>query len=174
MPDRSHGQGAADQPPCFYDQPHNAIATTPRAHDLRFGFLLTKVFEHFGVELRKRVDAQVSDEVGSSTIMGCGFALLKLGARRTDQGAQTPSVPAPDRGGDQGVQTPSVPAPATAPVPRPSQPPSTPPTTASDQGLTDDLSALQRELKEEKELNAKRHADLLALLQALQPKPPAP
>jgi len=34
-----------------------------------YGFLLTKVFEHFGVELRKRVDAQVIDEVGSSTIM---------------------------------------------------------------------------------------------------------
>jgi len=33
---------------------------------------------------------------------------------------------------------------------------------------------LQRELKEEKELNAKRHADLLALLQALQPQPPNP
>jgi len=33
------------------------IATTPRAHDLGYGFLLTRVFEHFGVELRKRVDA---------------------------------------------------------------------------------------------------------------------
>ena len=96
------------------------IATTPRAHDLGYGFRLTKVFEHFSVELRKRVDAQVIDKVGSSTIMGCGFALLKPGDRRTDQGAQTPSVPAPDRGGDQGVQTPSVPAPAIAPVPRPS------------------------------------------------------
>jgi len=64
-------------------------------------------------------------------------------------------------------------APATALVPRPSQPQSTPPTTGSDQGLRDDLSALQRELKEEKEMNAKRHADLLALLQALQPTPPA-
>ena len=80
-------------------------------------------------------------------------------------------MPAPDRGGDQGVQTPSVPAPATAPVPRPSQPQSATPTTTSDQGLRDDLSASQRELKEEKELNAKRLADLLALLQALQPKP---
>jgi len=150
------------------------IAATPRAHDLRYGFLLTRVFEHFGVKLRKRVDAQVIDEVGSSTIMGCGFALLKTGDRRTDQGAQTPRVPAPDRGGDQGVQTPSVPAPATAPVLRPSQPQSATPTIASDQGLRDDLSALQRELKEEKELNAKRYADLLALLQALQPKPPAP
>jgi len=150
------------------------IATTRRAHDLGYGFLLTKVFEHFGVELRKKVGAQVIDEVGSSTIMGCGFALLKPGDRRTDQGAQTPNVSAPDRGGDQGVQTPSVPTPATAPVPRPSQPQSTPPTTASDPGLRDDLSVLQKELKEEKELNAKWHVDLLALLQALQPKPPAP
>ena len=62
------------------------IATTPRAHDLGYGFLLTRVFEHFGVELRKRVDAQVIDEVGSSTIIGCGFALLKAGDRRADHG----------------------------------------------------------------------------------------
>jgi len=75
-------------------------------------------------------------------------------------------VPVPDRGGDQGVQTPSVPVPAaTAPVPQSSSP-----TTASDQGFRADLSALQREFQEEKELNAKRHADLLGLLQALQPK----
>ena len=44
--------------------------------------------------------------------------------------------------------------------------------TVSDQGLRADLFALQCELKEEKELNAKCHADLLALLAALQPKPP--
>jgi len=74
------------------------IATTSRAHDLGYGFLLTRVFEHFGVELRKRIDAQVIDEVGSSTIMGCGFVLIKAGDRRADHEAQTPSVPAPDRG----------------------------------------------------------------------------
>jgi len=91
------------------------IATTPRAHDLGYGFLLTRVFENFGVELKKRVDAQVIDEVGSSTIMGCGFALIKAGDCRADQGAQTPSVPAPDRSEEQGVQTPPV------PVPRPTQ-----------------------------------------------------
>jgi len=55
------------------------IATTTRAQDLGYGFLLTKVFEHFGVELRKKVEAQAIDEVGSSTIMGCGFVLLKTG-----------------------------------------------------------------------------------------------
>jgi len=142
------------------------IATTTRAHDLGYGFLLTNVFEHFGVELRKKVDAQGIDEVGSS-IMGCGYTLLKPGDRRTDQGAQTPSVPVADRGGEQGVQTPSAPVPAaTTPVPQCSTP-----TTASDQGLRADLSALQREFQEEKEMSAKRHADLLALLQALQPKP---
>ena len=128
------------------------------------------MFEHFGVELRKKVDAQAIDEVGSSTIMGCGFTLLKPGDRKTNQGAQTPRVPAPARGGDQGVQTPSAPVPAaTAPVLQ-----SSPPITASDQGLRADLSALQQEFQAEKELNAKRHVDLLVLLQALQPKPSNP
>ena len=60
------------------------IATTTRAHDLGYGFLLTKVFEHFGVELKKKVDAQAIDEVGSSTIMGCGYTLIQPGDRRTD------------------------------------------------------------------------------------------
>ena len=64
------------------------------------------------------------------------------------------------------MPTPSV------PVPQASS--SQPPAPASDQELRDDLLTLQRALKEEKELNAKRHADLLALLQALQPKPSAP
>jgi len=42
------------------------------------------VFEHFGVELKKKVDAQVIDEIGSRTIMGCGFALIKAGDRSED------------------------------------------------------------------------------------------
>ena len=103
------------------------IATTPRAHDLGYGFLLTKVFEHFGVELRKRVDAQVIDKIGSSTIMGCGFVLIKVGDHRPDQEEQTPVVPDPVRSGDQGVQPPSV------PVPRPSPRQPAAPTPASDQ-----------------------------------------
>jgi len=79
------------------------IATTARAHDLGYVFLLTRVFEHFGLELKRKVDAQVINEVGSCTIMGCGFALIKAGDRREDQGAQTPSVPTPDCSEDQGV-----------------------------------------------------------------------
>ena len=40
--------------------------------------------------------------------------------------------------------------------------------------LQDEITALRGALQEEKELNAKRHEDLLALLTALQAKPPAP
>jgi len=101
--------------PAFMINPIMRTATTPRAHDLGYGFLLTRVFKHFGVELKKRVHAQVIDEVSSSTIIGCGFALIKAGDRRANQGAQAPSIPAPDRSEDQGVQTPSE------PVPRPTK-----------------------------------------------------
>ena len=71
------------------------IATTSRAHDLGYWFLLTRVFEHFGVKLQKKVDAQVIDEVGSSTIMGCGFALIRAGDRSEEQIVQTPIPPIP-------------------------------------------------------------------------------
>jgi len=90
-------QGEQINLPAFMINHIMRIATTPRAHDLGYGFSLTRVFEHFGVELKKRVDAQVIDEVGSSLIMGCGVALIKASDRKADQGAQTPSVPAPDR-----------------------------------------------------------------------------
>jgi len=83
------------------------IATTPRAHHLGYGFLITKVFEHFGVELKKKVDSQVIDDIDSSTIMGCGFALIKAGDRSEQQGVQTPSVPIPH-------PTPSQPAASTS------------------------------------------------------------
>ena len=53
------------------------IANTPREHDMRYGFLLTSIFEHFGVTLQKRMGVQIVDEIGSSTLMGCGFKLVK-------------------------------------------------------------------------------------------------
>jgi len=71
------------------------IANTPRAHDLGYRFLLTWVFEHFGVELKKKVDAQVIDEVGGSTIKGCGFDLIQAGDPSEEQGVQTPPPPVP-------------------------------------------------------------------------------
>jgi len=39
------------------------IAATTRGHDLGHGFLLTLVFEHFGVKLQNKVGAQVIDEI---------------------------------------------------------------------------------------------------------------
>jgi len=95
----------------------------------------------------------VIDEIGSSTIMGCGFALIKGGDHSEDQGVQTPSVPVPRL-------TPSQPTASTS--------------TSSQQQLHDEITALKGALQAEQELNAKRHVDLLALLTALQPKPPAP
>jgi len=105
------------------------IATTPRACDLGYGFLLTKVFEHFGVELKKKVDAQVIDEIGSSTIMGCGFALIKAGERSEEQGVQTPSVPVPR-------PTPSQPAASTS--------------ASTQQLLQDEITVLKGALKRRK------------------------
>jgi len=71
------------------------IANTTRLHDLGYGFLLTWVFEHFGVELQKKVDAQVINEVGSSTIIGCGFDLIREGDPSPEQGVQTPTTHVP-------------------------------------------------------------------------------
>ena len=46
------------------------IANTTREHDLGYGFLLTLVFEHFGVSLQKDIGVQMIDEIGSSTLTG--------------------------------------------------------------------------------------------------------
>jgi len=64
------------------------IANTTREHDLRYGFLLTRVFEHFGVALKKKIGVQMINEIGSSTLMGCGFTLLEGAASK--QGIRTP------------------------------------------------------------------------------------
>jgi len=53
------------------------IANTTREHDLGCGFLLTRVFDYFGVKLQKKVRVQVIDEIGNSTLMGCGFNLVQ-------------------------------------------------------------------------------------------------
>jgi len=131
------------------------IANTTRAHDLGYGFLLTRVSKHFGVELHRKVDAQVIDEVGSNTIMGRGFDLIQEGDPSPEQGGQTPTPPVPRRSSSQ------------------------PPDLAlqqEQQRLQDEITAMKGALQEEKELNAKRHEDLLAILTTLTAKlsPPAP
>jgi len=67
------------------------IANTTREHDLGYGFLLTHVFEHFGVDLKKKVGVQMIDEIGSSTLMGCGFTLVE--GPTFEQGTKTPFPP---------------------------------------------------------------------------------
>ena len=56
-------------------------------------FLLTRVFEHFGVDLKKKVGVQMIDEIGSTTLMGCGFTLVEGPA--SEQGTKTPFAPVP-------------------------------------------------------------------------------
>jgi len=53
------------------------IANTTRDHDLGYSFLLTRVIEHFGVDLKKKVGVQMIDEIGSSNLMGCGFTMIE-------------------------------------------------------------------------------------------------
>jgi len=71
------------------------IANTTREHDLGYGFLLTLVFEHFGVSLQKKVRVQMVDEIGSSTLMGCGFHLIKGAQAASKQGPRAPFHPVP-------------------------------------------------------------------------------
>ena len=49
------------------------IANTSRSHDLGYGFLFTSVFETLRIPLQKRMGFQVTDEIGSNTLLGCGF-----------------------------------------------------------------------------------------------------
>ena len=69
------------------------IATTTRGHDLGYGFLLTLVFEHFGMELQNKVGTRVIDEIGSSTLMGCGFDLVQGTGTGSKQKMPTPPPP---------------------------------------------------------------------------------
>ena len=50
------------------------------------------------IELQKKVEAQEIDEVGSSSLMGCGFELIKEDDFGFEQGGQTPAPPVPSSG----------------------------------------------------------------------------
>jgi len=128
------------------------IANTAREHDLGYGFLLTLVFEHFGVKLSKKVGVHTVDDIGSSTLMGCGYDLVESPA--IEQGARTPCPP----------------------VPSSSSSVSSLATVLQDQtSLRAELTEVKAALAEEKKLSAERHADLLAFLSDLKAKlSPAP
>ena len=130
------------------------ITNTTRNHDLGYGFLLTKVFEHFGIELKRRVPAQLVDEIGVDTLMGCGYEVGQGSAHK--QGPRPPVSKTP---------SPSVTA-----------------VLEDNARLKEELSAVKSALEAEKAISAKRHEELLALLSTLAPSipplqtkpPPAP
>ena len=64
------------------------IANTPREHNLGYNILLTWVLEHFGVDLKKKVEVQMMDKIGSNTLMRCGFTLVE--GPIFEQGTKTP------------------------------------------------------------------------------------
>ena len=45
-----------------------------------FGFLLTSMFEQLGIPLQKMIGFQVTDDIGHSTLVGCGFKVKKRGS----------------------------------------------------------------------------------------------
>ena len=49
------------------------IANTSREHDVGYGFLLTCVFEHFGVELKKKMGVQFITRLGVTLSWGAGI-----------------------------------------------------------------------------------------------------
>ena len=100
------------------------------------------------------MDAQVIDEVGSSTLIGCGFDLVQECDPNSKQGVQTPTSSVPYSSSSQ---------PLVAVFQQ------------VQQRLQDEITTVKGVLQEEKELNAKRHEDLLAILAALTAKlsPPA-
>jgi len=56
------------------------IANTSKDHDLGYGFLLTSVFKHLGIPVQKKVGFRATDEIGSNTLIGCGFRVTKDGS----------------------------------------------------------------------------------------------
>ena len=123
------------------------ITNTTRNHDLGYGFLLTKVFEHLGIELTRRVPAQLVDEIGVDTLMGCGYEV--------GQGSTHKQGPRPPRPPVSETPSPSV------------------ETVLEDHArLKEELSAVKSALEAEKAISAKRHEELLALLSSLAPSIP--
>ena len=123
------------------------IANTTRAHDLGYGFLLTRVFEHFGIVLTRRVAAQTIDEIGVDTLLGCGYEIGEGSVSK--QGRRPPRPPVSEQ--------PSIKVEAVL---------------EDNARLKDELSAVKAALAEEQALSAKRHDDLLALLSTLAPSIP--
>jgi len=131
------------------------IANTTKDHDMRYGFLLTSVFEKLRIPFQKIVDFQVSDEIGNSILIGCGFMVTKGGSVTSEQALQTPLGPVPSEASTS--STPTI------------------DTLLQEQiTLKGELAEVKQVLIEKKALSAKRHEDLLSALLTFTAKFPHP
>jgi len=131
------------------------IVKTSKDHDMEYRFLLKSVFEKLGIPLQKRIGFQVNDEIGNSTLIGCGFKVTKGCSATSEQGLQTPLGPIP-----------SEPSTSSAHIID---------TLLQDEiTLKGEIAEAKQVLTEEKTLNAKRHENLLSALLALIAKFPPP
>jgi len=131
------------------------IVNTTREHDLAYKFLLTRVFEHFGVELQKKVGVQIIDTIGSNTLMRCGLDLARSETSASEHGHRKYFTPVSGRA---------------------SREPPLEVLLQDNTTLKTEVTVVKEELAAEREQNAKRHDDLLSLLSALSAKlsPPTP
>ena len=94
----------------------------------------------------------MTDEIGSSTLISCGFKIAKGEAAGYEQGPQTPFTPV-SGSSSSGTSLDTL---------------------LQDQNwLKDEISEVKAALAEEKALNAKRHENLLSSLTAQLSSPPS-
>ena len=97
----------------------------------------------------------MSDEIGNSTLIGCGFTVTKGGSATSEQELQTPLGPIPSEASTSSALTID--------------------TLLQEQiTLKGEITEVKQALTEEKALNAKRHEDLLSVLLNLIAKFPPP
>ena len=127
------------------------IANTSKDHDMGYEFLLTSVFEKLGIPLQKKIGFHVSDEIGNSTLIGCGFKVTKDCSATSEQGLQTPLGPIPSEASTSSTPTIDI--------------------LLQDQiTLKGEIAVAKQVLTEEKTLNAKCYEHLLSVLLALTAK----
>ena len=98
---------------------------------------------------------QVTDEIGSNTLLGCGFQIKKSDGTVLEQGPKTPFGPGPRPSSSMAALSSTT----------------TVATLVQDQlHLKEKIAKVKQALTEEKALNAQRHEDILHALSALTAK----
>ena len=128
------------------------IANTSKDHDLGYGLLLCLVLEKLGVVLQKKVLAQVNDEIGTCTLVSCGFLSNKGGS----EGSEQPPEPVP--ASTLSASTTSLSVPSLSSV------------VADQAQLKAELAAVKAVVTAEQLLNAQRHEAVLKALADLAAK----